>query len=148
MADDQCTALDYLKRIAADAERTRKAMEALALHLGAGRAPAAQQQTAGPRIAGDDELDGNEWGDKEIRKDPPRWKGDPHKGDRWSQCPADYLDALAQFLEWAAGKKREDAAALDGEEKAKAIKYAGYDEADAAKVRGWARRARERGDAL
>lgn len=125
-------------------DKVLRGITLLVVHLGAlpkqgnGAAPAAG------RIAPDSEIDDPEWGDKEIRKDPPRWKGEAFKGRRWSQTSPEYLDAMANFLDWSAGKKREEAAAATGEEQAKLIKYAGYDEADAAKVRAWSKRLRER----
>lgn len=104
-----------------------------------GAAPSAPTVAA---VASDSDIDDPEWGDKPVRTDPPRWKGDKHKGEKWSACPPDYLDALAGFHDWAAGKKRTDAGAATGDEKTKLSKYAGYEEADAAKVRAWARRIR------
>lgn len=112
----------------------------IARHIGA----VAQQGATptGPRVASDSDLDG-EWGDKEIRKDPKRWKGDSYAGKRWSEAPPEYLDALAGYLDWMAAKKREDAKAETNEEEAaKLTKYADFDEEDAARVRGWARRKR------
>lgn len=80
-------------------------------------------------------IDG-QYGDPEVRKDPPRWVkdgGETCVGYRYSQCPPDFLDSLAGFLEWKAGKN--DAEGKD--------KWAGYDRLDAARARAWAARKRE-----
>lgn len=134
---------ERLDALTAKVEQALRGLALLVNHLGA--APrAAGVSSASGRVASDGEIDDPEWGDKEIRKDPPKWKGASFKGERWSTCPPEYLDALAGFLDWAAGKKRSEAETATGEEKSKAIKYAGYDETDAAKVRAWAKRLRER----
>ena len=123
-------------------EKTLRGVTLLVVHLGA--LPKAAAANGAGRIAPDSEIDDPEGGDKEIRKDPPRWKGDSFKGRKWSETSPEYLDAMANFLDWTAGKKREEAAAASGEDAATKLKYAGYDEADAAKVRAWAKRLRER----
>ncbi len=110
----------------------------LARHLGAVKV--APDQQPGQRVASDAEIEDPEWGDKEIRKDPPRWKGESYRGMRWSEAPPDYLLALAGFIDFCAGKKREEAKSKVGDEAEKLVKYAGYDETDAAKVRAWAKR--------
>lgn len=107
---------------------------------------AARQGTNGVVTAGvapDSDLD-SQWGDEEIRKDPPRdWSGDSYKGRRMSECPPEYLDALAGYFDWKAGKEAEDAATLtDADEAAKKSKYSGYSRKSAARARGWAARLR------
>lgn len=103
----------------------------------------AQQRTSkitaaqGPTIADDRDLD-SQWGDPAVRKMPPRWKGDDFSGLHMSQCPAELLDALAGFFDWAAGKAEENNERTD---KGKAI--ADYKRMDAARARGWAKRIRE-----
>ena len=72
----------------------------------------------------------SEYGNPEIRKDPPRWKGESCVGRHYSECPADYLRSLAGLLQWKAKKNDED-----GKEK-----YAGYDRRDAARALAWAAR--------
>ncbi len=67
-------------------------------------------------------------GDPEIRKDPPRWDGESCVGRRYSECPPDYLDSLAGFLEWKAGKNDADP---------NKEKYAKYDRLDAARAKKW-----------
>jgi hypothetical protein len=96
-------------------------------------------KATGP-VADDADLDG-EWGDPEVRKDPPRWAGPPMVGRKYSQTSAEYLDSLAGFLAWKAGKDDEK-----GDEQS--AKYAGYARKDAARARGWAARMRSPGWAL
>lgn len=86
-------------------------------------------RAAGGAVATDDDLDG-QWGDPEVRKDPPRWKGDSFKGKKYSDCPIEFLDALAGFLDWQAGKDDEKGTD-DGK------KYANYARKDAGRARGW-----------
>ena len=87
----------------------------------------------GPDVATDEELDGQH-GDPVVKYDPDRiWKGEPHAGKHFSECPPEYLDALAKACDSRAWVKRRD-----GEEKA-----ASFSEADAARARGWAARLRK-----
>ncbi len=82
-------------------------------------------------IADDRELD-SAHGDREVRKDPKRWidgGGASYVGRRFSECPSEYLEALADFKEWSASKP------LPGKEQ-----YAENDRKDAARCRGFARR--------
>lgn len=67
-----------------------------------------------------------------IRKDPPRWTGPSYAGKRFSDCPPDFLDVHASFLDWVADKKDEE-----GKKD-----YAAQDRRDANAARGWALRAR------
>jgi hypothetical protein len=111
MADP--TALELLARIAAGIERL------IAL------------QTPQKPVRVD--LDGPH-GDPEVKaKDPRDWTGAPMKGRKFSECPAEYLDMLADRFDYFA-EREEDA------------KKAGYDRLDAARARGWAERVRN-GDA-
>lgn len=83
-------------------------------------------------VASDADLDGK-YGDEQVKKDPPRWEGDRVAPCRMSECSPEYLDALADFLQWKADNPRE------GKEK-----YASYDRKSAARARGWAARKRAR----
>jgi hypothetical protein len=85
---------------------------------------------AAPTVAPDSDLDG-QYGDEEVRKDPPRWKGAPTAPCRMSECSPDYLDELAEFFDFKAGRPR------TGKEK-----YVAYDRKSAARARGWAARKR------
>lgn len=90
---------------------------------------------AGPIAAADaSDLDG-EHGNPIVRKDPPRWKGESCVGVPFSQCPPEFLDTLAGFLEWRAGKE---------EAEPEKQKYAVYSRKDCARARGWAARLRAR----
>jgi len=126
--------MELLRRIAKDVADIKAAMAAsvgayaaaFGLHTGGGTAG------AGGRVAGDADLDGQH-GDPLIRKDPPRWPGESFAGQCFSGATPDYLDNLASFLEWKAGKNEADPAKK---------KYADYDRRDAARARGWAARLR------
>jgi len=119
----------------AELMRIRKAIEALALHLGAGRKSGAQggggAATGGPpQVAPDSDLDGK-YGDPKVILNPRNWTGEPYKGSLMSECPSDFLEQLALVLdEFAAGESDD--------------KKARYKRVDAARARGWARRARKR----
>jgi hypothetical protein len=81
-------------------------------------------------IANDADLDG-QYGNPEVRaKDPRDWTGEPMKGRRFSECPAEYLDMLAARFDFFAGQESDS-------------KKAGYCRKDAARARGWAKRMRE-----
>lgn len=88
-------------------------------------------------VADDAELD-SRFGDPQIQRDPSEkyWKGESWVNMQMSQCPADYLDAFAQYKEacaWMNEQKGDHAKA----------KYVAYDRKDAARARGWAKRIRE-----
>jgi hypothetical protein len=67
-------------------------------------------------------------------KFPPRGWGDEWKGKRFSECPPDFLDALAESLSYAAAHP-----------KAGREKFAEWNKLDAARARSWARRLRAGG---
>ena len=70
-------------------------------------------------------------GDPVVKaKDPRDWTGPPMKGRKFSECPPEYLDLLADRYDYFATKD-------DADEKA--VKYA---KLDAARARGWAARLR------
>lgn len=84
--------------------------------------------------ASDEVLDG-QYGDPEIRRDPPKWEGPSYAGQRMSAVPDPaYLKKLAGFLLWQAGKDEER-----GDDKSK--KNAWYSRQRASMALGWARRA-------
>lgn len=88
------------------------------------RAPAAAA-TSGERV----DLDGPH-GDPIVRaKDPRDWTGEPMKGRNFSQCPADYLDMIAERFDYFASKEEDP-------------KKAKYNRLDAGRARGWAQRVR------
>lgn len=93
---------------------------------------------AAPAVASDFDLD-SQYGNPEVRKDSPQWLklgGASYVGRRFSECPADYLESLASFFEWKAGKD-------EAEGTPEKLKYAGYARKDAGRARGWAKRNRE-----
>lgn len=97
----------------------------------------------GEEVAPDSDLDG-QYGDPVIRKDPNRWNGESFANRHMSDAPPEYLDQLAEFFAWKAGKNADDAAKehVDQVKKGKLEKYAKYARTDAARARGWARRKR------
>lgn len=92
--------------------------------------------------ASDADLDG-QYGNPEVKKDPPRWSGDSHIGKRYSECTPAYLDEMAGFQAWTAGKDDAKAAAASDEAaKKQAEKNAWYARQRAGYARGWAARLR------
>lgn len=93
------------------------------------------QQTSSqsaPRV----DLDGQH-GDPIVKSKSPRnWTGDNMTGRRFSECPPEYLDQVADRLEhFAAGH---EATPNDAE----AAKKARFERLDAQRARGWAARLR------
>lgn len=114
-------------------------IEAKLDQLLAAKAPAPQASrfaVAPGAVAPASELD-SQYGNPVIKKDPPRWSGPSFVGQPYSACSAEYLESLAGFLEWKAGKDTEKG-------DADSLKYAGYARKDAARARGWAQRNREK----
>ncbi len=94
-------------------------------------------EKAAPKpVASDAELVG-QYGDPEVKVSVRKWTGPSMKGKRFSQCPAAFLDVLAEFFDWAAEK------AEDTNETWNNKPVAPYRRADAAKARGWAIRNRQ-----
>lgn len=117
-------------------------LKALCAHFGIGAKPTATAQTA---VASDADLDG-QYGNPEIKaKDPRDWTGPPMKGKRFSECPAAYLDLVADRLDYFAEREEEtvtdETATTDDRKGAK--KKAHYNRKDAGRARGWAARIRE-----
>lgn len=90
---------------------------------------------SGP-VASDRDLDGK-YGDPESRFDPRDWTGPSYKGCHYSECPADYLDLVAEAKDYFARRAREE-----NKLTAKGKPVADYEAADAARARGWAARIR------
>lgn len=75
------------------------------------------------------DLDGTH-GDPVVKaKDPRDWTGEPMKGRKFSECPPDYLDMVAERFDYFASKEPDE-------------KKAKYNRLDAARARGWAQRLR------
>ncbi len=125
--------LELLRRIAKDVADIKAAMAA---SVGASAAALGVKVGASGggagAVANDAELDG-QYGDPLIKRDPSRWHGESFVGCTYSQATPDYLDAMASFKDWTAGKNDENEAKK---------KYAAYDRRDAARARGWAARMR------
>lgn len=88
----------------------------------------------GQRVASDADLDGK-YGDPEVKaKDPRDWTGPTMRGKRFSECPPEYLDMVADRLDYFCstneGKTEEDQKKLK------------YQRLDASRARGWAKRLR------
>ncbi len=107
-----------------------KKIDRLLAHLGADR-PAGNGASGAGAIATLAQIQG-EHGDFEVGKPPKNWKGDSFEGYFTSECPPDFLDFYADFLDWKAGNPR------PGKEK-----YAKYDSLNAARCRRWAIEIRE-----
>ena len=95
--------------------------------------------SSAPQVAEDSDLD-SKYGDPEVRFIPQRMKEKwGHlEGQSYSQCPVEFLEDLAGFLEWKAKKQEEG-----GEVTAKGQPKATYTKRDAARARGWALRIKE-----
>lgn len=88
-------------------------------------------------VAPDRDLDGK-YGDPEIKaKDPRDWTGPTMKGRRFSECPPEYLDMVAERLDYFA-----EQAEAEGKVTSSGKPVAPYNRADAARARGWAKRIR------
>jgi hypothetical protein len=121
MATPNADALALLLRIAVAVERL-----------------VAQSRTAaGPRLAADSDLD-SQWGDEVVKFDPRDWTGEKCKGRKMSECPAPFLDMLADVFAYYGDKNEADGATTDsGAPKAK------FDRRSESRARGWARRVRD-----
>lgn len=96
------------------------------------------------QVADAADLDGK-FGDPEIRKDPPLWikdGGASFQGKRYSDCPPDYLDKLAGFFDWQAGKDEEQGKTYTDKKTGEEKPSAPLKRRDAARARGWAERKR------
>jgi hypothetical protein len=92
----------------------------------------------GPTVASDRDLDG-QYGDPVIKaKDPRDWTGEPMLGRKFSECPAEYLEMVADRLDYFAEEaERDGILATNGKPSAP------YKRLDAARARGWAKRIAE-----
>jgi hypothetical protein len=88
-------------------------------------------------VAPDRDLDGK-YGDPEVKFNPRDWTGANMTGRHFSQCPAEFLDVMAETLDWFAKKAEEK-----NETTANGKPVAFYKRQDAARARGWAKRVRE-----
>jgi hypothetical protein len=79
----------------------------------------------------DKDLDDPRFGDPVVKFDVRSWRGPSYVGKKFSQCPPDFLEALAESLQYSAEHPKE------GKEK-----YAAFNRKDAARARSWSRRIR------
>jgi hypothetical protein len=91
---------------------------------------------ASVHVADDTDLDGR-FGNEEVRVNPRDWHGESMKGQRMSECPPEFLDMLADTLDYFAKKNAASNAMTTGGKP-----KADFDRKAAARARGWARRLR------
>ncbi len=108
-----------------------------------GARAAAPPASAGGEVASDADLDSAR-GNPEVRFVPKRWSGADMKGRRYSECEPEFLDMLADALDWFAQRDDESGAVdKNGNPKSK------WGRLDASRARGWSRRIRgDRGDGM
>lgn len=126
-------------------ERIEKKLDQLLAKMaggGAGVRTAAPPSSAGDKeVASDADLDSPR-GNPEVRLVPKRWTGEDMKGRRYSEAEPEFLDMLADMLDWMANRNDEQGAVdKNGNPKSK------WDRLDASRARGWSRRIRaDRGE--
>ena len=115
------------------------ALEGRVAQLEKPRAAAPRPATPAPSgiVAATDAECLGQYGDPDIRKDPPRWTGESFAGRRFSQTSPEYLDNLASFKMWCANK--DDAEGATDEQGRPKSHWA---KKDASLALGWARRLR------
>jgi hypothetical protein len=113
-------ALNLLRRIAVAVEKLANASAA-----------------ATPNVATDRDLD-SRYGDEVVRLNPRDWTGPPFKGRRMSECPAAFLDMLADTYVYFARKNDEAGAVSDNGKK-----KSDFDRRTEGRARGWAKRIRK-----
>lgn len=113
-------------------------LDVLTSHLGANASAksngATEQKSSGGVVPADDRDLDSQYGNPQVRKDPSAkyWDGESFAGMQYSECPPDYLNALAKWLEATAFMKRKNPKDEKDE------KYAYFAEKDAARAKGWA----------
>lgn len=96
-------------------------------------------KAAPAEVADDRELD-SQYGDPVVKFTPRDWTGDDYRDRRFSECPPDFLEMVANAFDYFA-KKAEEADEKTSTGKPVAV----YKRKDAARARGWAKRKREQG---
>ena len=130
-----------LARLAADLAEAQAILHRAETTLRAATGQAPHAVHAPVQVADDADLDG-QWGNPEVRKNPPRWQGQDCTGLKYSDCPPEFLDTLAGFLDWKAGKAEEkNDLTARGQPLAPMIRR------DAARARGWSARIRAKATA-
>ncbi|MFO0563011.1 MAG: hypothetical protein U0269_33630 [Polyangiales bacterium] len=129
-------------------ERIEKKLDQLLAKMAGASAGGASARGATPsasagdkEIASDADLDSPR-GNPEVRTVPKRWTGEDMRGRKYSDCEPEFLDMLADMLDWFANKDDESGAVdKNGNPKSK------WGRLDATRARGWARRIRaDRGE--
>lgn len=114
-------------------------LKLLVAHFGIGATTQSTSAQAGnvPAIASDRDLDDPRgYGNPEVKAKSPRdWTGESMQGKHFSECPAPYLDLVADRLEYFASQN--DASVVEDDRK-----KARYNRLDASRARGWAARIR------
>jgi hypothetical protein len=133
--------LSLLQNIATRLERVEQRLTAIE-GVAASGAPVGAQVSGGSvgdnAIADDADLD-SQYGNPEIRKDPPRWTGPSFVGAKYSDTTPEYLENLASFLDWKARESdKKNEMANNGKPRSMYLKK------DAARARGWRKRLLER----
>lgn len=83
-------------------------------------------------------------GDPVVKaKDPRDWSGEPQKGKRFSECPPEYLDLLAERFDYFVSQDSERLNEVENDkEQAMIEKKIKYGKLDAQRARAWAARLR------
>jgi hypothetical protein len=119
--------------------RVLKALAAGLLNASGVGAVGVRESVGGQAVAASDSALNGQWGDPTVRRDPKRWAGDTCVGLKFSECPTDFLECLAEFLEWKVGMNRSDP---DAKRHTNGKFYWEFDWRDAGLARGWVRRIR------
>lgn len=81
------------------------------------------------------DLDGR-YGNPKVRLKVRDWTGPDMKGRLFSECPAEFLDLLAETFDWLGDKEEREGTTYNDKPTAP------YKRQDAARARGWAQRIR------
>ncbi len=92
---------------------------------------------ASSSVASDRDLDDPKRGNPKVRLNPRDWRGASMKGRQFSECPPEFLDLLAETLDYFAGKEETEGKTHNG------TLVAPWTRKDAARARGWAKRMRD-----
>jgi hypothetical protein len=84
----------------------------------------------------------SEYDNPVVRKDPRQWLergGASYEGRKFSECPPDYLEALAGLFDWQAKKDAESGATYVSKKTGETVATAPFKRKDAARARAWAK---------
>lgn len=102
------------------------------------KALVAQKRAESPKAVADERDLLGKYGDPQVTFNPRDWSGPSYKRARFSECPAPFLDMLADTLDYFA-----DQAERTDERTNAGKPVADFKRKDAARARGWAKRIRE-----